>query len=103
MMCFSHENADCNKYRNPSEFKQRPVTAEILEDYEEFESKIQKKKEKEYEAEKQKVLKEHKRQIVNTKKRLKAHEEFKKKLEEKKAAEKEATNTETSNTTDKDE
>ena len=23
LMCFSHEDADCNKYRNPSEYKQR--------------------------------------------------------------------------------
>ena len=23
LMCFSHESADCNRYRNPSEYKQR--------------------------------------------------------------------------------
>jgi hypothetical protein len=75
-MCFSHEDADCNKFRNPSEYKQRPVTPEILEDYVEFEDKIQAKKEKHYKQEKDKVIKEHKRKIANAKKRIEQQEQL---------------------------
>merc|ERR1712242_374808 len=87
MMCFAHEDADCNRYRNPSEFKQRPVTEEILEEYVEFESKINAKKQKELDSEREKVLKEHKRQIANAKKRLKQHEERVAAHEKKKSSE----------------
>ena len=68
----------------------RPVSEEILEEYVEFESKINAKKQKELDSEREKVLKEHKRQIVNAKKRLKEHEEKVAAHEKKKKAEKAA-------------
>ena len=54
----------------------RPVTPEILEDYIEFEDKIQAKKEKHYKQEKDKVIKEHKRKIANAKKRIEQQEQL---------------------------
>ena len=30
LMCFSHEDADCNRFRNPSEYKQRYTIIYIL-------------------------------------------------------------------------
>ena len=60
---------------------------EILEEYVEFESKITARKKKEHEAELAKVLKEHKRQIINAKKRQKEHAERLAAYEAKKAAE----------------
>merc|ERR1712106_1264495 len=86
VMCFAHVDADCNRYRNPSEYKQRPVVEEILAEYVEFESKITARKKKEHEAERAKVLKEHKRQINNAKKRQKEHAERLAAFEAKKAA-----------------
>lgn len=67
----------------------RPVVPEILEDYEEFEDKIKGRKAKEYNAEREKVVKEHKRQIVNAQKRLKERNEQIEKREKQKKSEKE--------------
>merc|ERR1712176_1350911 len=88
LMCFSEEESDCNKYRNPSEYKQRPVAPHILEEYEEWEADINKKRARQLDFERKKVIREHARQIEEQEKlRKEVEAEDKAKEEEIKAAE----------------
>ena len=59
----------------------RPVTPHILEEYEEWEADINKKRARQHDFERKKVIREHARQIENAKLRIEEQEKLRKEVE----------------------
>ena len=59
----------------------RPVTPHILEEYEEWEDEINKRRARQLDFERKKVIREHARQIENAKKRIEDQERLRKEVE----------------------
>ena len=62
-------------------FYSRPVTPHILEEYEEWEDDINKKRARQLDFERKKVIREHARQIENAKLRIEEQERLRKEVE----------------------